>query len=438
MKVVWRKTLAVVAAGATVMSMAACGGNESAGGTSSKSLTISWWGNQQRNDRTKQVNDMFAAANEGVTIDGQFSEFADYWQKLSTNAAGNSLPDVMQMDMGYIQQYVDNGLLYDMSEFVNNGTIDTSDVDPNVVAAGQFDGKTYAIVNATNAPALIYDKTLLDQAGITVPDTMTTEAFLKLCKEVYEKTGVKTNIRYYEASELMEYMLRAEDKVLLEKGKLGVDSASELTGYFDMYAQGMEEGWHLAPEVFADLKISSVEQDPLVYGSSPDRMSWCTFKYSSQFGAYQKAAPEGHELAMVAWPSDDVKKSNYVKPSQYWVISKNCKNPELAAKWINYYTNDVEANKVLLTDRGLPISSKVLDAIKSELSDADQTAIKFMEDVVTPNSSTINPPSPAGSSEINSQILPTIEESLCYGKIDAAGAAQQFFDEANAALAKAK
>lgn len=433
-----QKILALAAAGATVMSMAACGGSNGSSSADGNKLTISWWGNQQRNDRTKQVNDLFSKANDGVSVDGQFSEFADYWQKLSTNAAGKSLPDVMQMDMGYIQQYVDNGLLYDMSDFVKNGTIDLSDVDPNVAAAGQFDGKTYAVVNATNAPALIYDKTLLDGAGITVPDTMTVDDFISISKQVYEKTGVKTNIRYYEASEYMEYLLRAEGKTLLEKGKLGVDSASELEPYFQMYEQGIKEGWHIAPEVFADLKISSVEQDPLVYGTSPERMSWCTFKYSSQFGAYQKAATNGHELAMAAWPSDDVKKSNYVKPSQYWVISKTSKNPELAAKWINFYTNDVEANKILLTDRGLPISTKVLSAIKSDLSDADLAGLDFMENVVTPNSSTINPPSPAGSSEINSKILPSIEETLCYGKTDAAGAAQQFFDEANAALAKAK
>ena len=432
-----KKALAVIAAGATIFSMGACGGSSSSSSSGDgNSLTIFWWGNQQRNDRTNQINKMFQEQNQGVTVNGQFSEFSDYWQKLSTNAAGRTMPDVFQMDVSYISEYIDNGLLLDLKPYIDSGALDVSDVDPNILKAGESDGKTYALTAATNVPVIIYDKTLLDEAGITMPEQPTVDDFISVSKQVYEKTGYKTNFRYGEGYQLPEYMLRADGKVLMEKGKMGVDSASELEPYFDVYEQGIKEGWHMSPETFAELKIGSVEQDPLVYGTQPALKSWCTFRYSSQFTAYAKLAPEGHEFAMATWPSTDVAKSNYIRTSMYWAISKDCKNVDLAIKWLNWYTNNVDAAKVMLTDRGLPISSKVLDAIKSDLPEGDQKAVDFQQNVVTPNSTAANPPIPVGASEVNTKIYPTVVEELCYGKIDAATAAQRVFEEANEALSK--
>lgn len=415
-----------------VAGVAACGGGGSS--ASSNSLTISWWGNQQRNDRTNQINQMFTSSHDGVKIDGQFSEYSDYWQKLATNAAGKTMPDVMQMDVSYLNQYVENGLLLDLSTYVNDGTLDISNVEQSVVDAGKVDGTLYALTNSINAPAMIYDKALLDSIGVTVPDDLTVDKFMDIAREVYEKTGMKTNFRYGEPTELLEYILRGEGKQLFDTDKLGVDSASELEPYFSVYETGIKEGWHVSPEVFAELKASSVEQDPLVYGTNIANRSWCTFKYTSMLGAYQKAAQDGQELAMAPYPAANQDKANYIKPSQYWVISKTCKNPKLAAEWINFYTNDIEANKILLTDRGIPISSKVVEGIKDSLSDSDQAAIDFIDNVVTPHSSTINPPVPAKATEINAQTLPQIEEQLCYGKITASEAAEQFFTESNSIL----
>ena len=78
-------------------------------------LIMTWWGNQVRNERTQNALNLYMEQNPGVTIDGQFSEWADYWNKLATNAAGNALPDIIQMDYMYVDQYVKSGLLLDLT-----------------------------------------------------------------------------------------------------------------------------------------------------------------------------------------------------------------------------------------------------------------------------------------------------------------------------------
>lgn len=83
-------------------------GSESAksgeGSSGSSALIMAWWGNQVRNERTQQVLDLYAEQNPGITIEGQFSEFNDYWNKLATAAAGHAMPDIVQMDYKYLEQ----------------------------------------------------------------------------------------------------------------------------------------------------------------------------------------------------------------------------------------------------------------------------------------------------------------------------------------------
>lgn len=428
-----KKVLAGVTAIAALFSMAACGGSGDSESADSNKLTVAWWGNQDRNERQDKVNKAFEAANEGVTVEGQFSEWDDYWKKLQTSAASNDMPDVIAMDYSYLQQYVDNNLIIPLDEYVDSGTIKTDGIDDTVLASGTMDDKLYALSTGSSAPAMIYNKTVLDKAGIEMPESLTLDEFEAMAKKVYEKTGYKTNFRYYEASELLEYVLRGEGKTLFDSDKLGVD-ASDVEPYFKVYQDGIEQGWHVAPEVFTEVKAGSVEQDPLVYGDDPASKSWVSFKFTSQMPAMQAVTED--DLALAPYPSADLKKADYVKPGQFFAITKSCKNPELAAKYIDYYTNNTDAVKAMGTDRGLPVASASLEAITNDLEDDEKEVVDFMNNVVIPNASAINPPAPTAAATVNTETLPTVEEDLLYKKIKATDAAKRFVQESNEALAE--
>lgn len=400
----------------------------------SMNLIVSWWGNQTRNERTQAVLDLYSQQNPGVTFDGQFAEWADYWNKLATASAGHTLPDIVQMDYKYLDQYVKNGLLADLTPYIEDGTLDVSNVSENILNSGKVGDGLYAICAGINAPALLYNKTLLDEAGITVKDNMTMDEFMDMCRTVYEKTGYKTNVAYNNGDNFIEYVVRAEGKVLFENGKLGVDSAEDFMPFFSIYETGMKEGWHVDPSIFAERTIGSVEQEPLVYGSGPESRSWCALYYSNQLTAMQNAAPEGTEIGMTTWPSSDPVKSDYLKPSQFFSVSVDSKNPAEAAKVLNFITNSEEANNVLLGERGVPISSVISDGIAPKLSEQEQQVIKYINEVVTPNSTTLNPPAPDGSSEVY-DLIDKLEERLCYGEIDAAQASKELFEQGNKIMA---
>ena len=436
-----RKLIVLLLAAAMVCSMAACGGNEDGGKKetsksseeTSNKLTFSWWGNQVRNERTSQILDMYSEKNPGVTFDGQFSEWSDYWNKLATASAGHTLPDIVQMDLQYYDQYVKNDLLLDLTPYIEDGTLNLEDADESILEAAKIDGKTYAVCNGVNAPALLYNKTELEKAGIEVKDGMTMDEFVELSKEIQEKTGLRTNIGYHHET-LPEYWLRAKDLAFFGQGKLGVNSAQDLQTIFDLEEQAVKEGWHVDPSVFTEITIGSAEQDPMIYGSSAGSMSWCMFAYSNQLAAVQEAAPEGVEIGITTWPTDDLEKSNYLKPSQFFAVTSDCKNPEEAVKVLDYITNSVECNEVLLGERGVPISKSVADIITPKLDETNQKIITYVNDVVTPKCSTISPVAPKGASEVF-DLLKNLEEQVLYGQVTAKEAAERLFEEGNVFIA---
>lgn len=453
-----KKLALVLAASMTAASLAACGGGQTesttaAGGADTPAadstttaaapaaggetaLTVAWWGNQTRNERTQAALDKYSELNPGVTFDGQFSEWSDYWNKLATAAAGHSLPDVLQMDYAYLDQYVTNNLLVDLTPYIEDGTLNVDDCSQDIINSGSVDGKVYSIPIGVNAPAMVYNKTITDQAGVEIKDNMTLDEFVAVSKEIYEKTGCKTNMAYGVSQEILQAMIRGYDgHVLFDDGKLGVDSAEEFVPFYKVYEEGVKEGWYIEPGVFAELTPGSIEQDPLIYGSSPSTMSWVAFCWSNQFAAFSNAAPEGMELDLTTWPSKDPKLSNFLKPAQLFSISVDSKDPVTGAKLIDYWTNSMDCNEILLGERGVPISSKVAEQLASSLSESDQKVITFINEVVTPNSSQINPPYPNGASEV-SDLINKLGEKVCYGELTAEEAAEQLFTEGNKIMAE--
>ena len=207
-----KKTAFALAVAVTAAACAGCGGGQTAGQTdaagsgtqgqvrtgapssSEGELIVAWWGNQTRNERTQKVLDLYTQENPEITFDGQPSEFSDYWNKLATAAAGNSLPDVLQMDYKYLDQYVENGLLMDLSPYVENGLLDISDCNQGIIDSGKVNDGLYALCIGISAPSLVYSKTVTEQAGVEIKDNMTMDEFLDICRQIYAKTGYKTNL----------------------------------------------------------------------------------------------------------------------------------------------------------------------------------------------------------------------------------------------------
>ena len=403
--------------------------------TGKTEISICWWGNQVRNDRTQKVLEMYEEEHPDVAIEGQF--LADYWQRLATLAAGHAMPDVIQMDYSIIAQYINNGLLVDLAPYIESGVLNLDDVSPTIIDTARVGDSIYGVCNGVNAPAMLYNKTLTDSLGITIKDNMTIDEFIDISRKIYAETGYKTSFVYGGDvdDQYLNYYLRGEGLYLYDDDGLAV-GVEDLLPFFQIFEQGINEGWQVSANVYVERQRGTVEQDCLVYGSSPDTMSWCAFYHSNQMVATQNAAPDGMEIGITTWPSPNPALSNFLKPSQFFCVSIDSKNPEIGASLIDYITNSVDANNVLLGERGIPASSVVAKAISPNQSEIDQIVSAYINDVVTPNCSPIDPPFPDYAPQVD-KVIEQLTEKVLYGRITAEEAANQLFTEGNA-IAKSK
>ena len=109
-----------LAAAAASGGFAACapgssgGGSQGGGGGQGNNLALAWWGNPTRNKNTDAMIAAYTAAHPDVKISGQPGEFSSYWDKLATQTAGGTAPDIIEMDMNYISEYGTRGALLDL------------------------------------------------------------------------------------------------------------------------------------------------------------------------------------------------------------------------------------------------------------------------------------------------------------------------------------
>lgn len=425
--------------------LAGCGGSSSsasggaagsAGGEGVQEVTLSytWWGNQVRADRTTRVTEMYTELNPEVTFALEYCDGGSYNDLITTRAAGHELPDLMQVDYDAVPRYADKGLLIPLNEFVDEGIIDLTDCDANTVAAGTVNGNIYALSMGNNARCMFYDASLLEEQGLTISKEPTWEEFKEIGKKLYEKTGVKTSycwqITY---AEMLRNTIRAAGYEFYNEDKtaLGFDDPAVIARGYQELAEAGAADWVVDPSEYAG--ITGSELEPIVAGKA-----WNAFLTSNMGVGLQAAMGEGRTLGICMQPTfaDKKRQPCYVQPSQLTGLGSSGTDAEkrAAAAVLNYIINDIEANKVLLNERGVSMNSKVCDAIAGDLDQISQEIAAYVTYAAEHGS-----PAPALEPSCSAEIFElekNIRQKVLFGAQSPADAAAEFMKGANQILAE--
>ncbi|HEX5403603.1 MAG TPA: extracellular solute-binding protein [Pseudonocardiaceae bacterium] len=98
----------------------------------------------------------------GVTVKRTAFDTTDLTSKVLLAAQQGSAPDVLIVDNPVVTTLAQAGILTDTDTIKS----DTSDVEANLLAAGQLNGKTYGIPIGANTLALYYNTNVLRAAGV--------------------------------------------------------------------------------------------------------------------------------------------------------------------------------------------------------------------------------------------------------------------------------
>jgi multiple sugar transport system substrate-binding protein len=429
-----RRTFLAGAAGtASVAALAACSKSNTgsatptADDTSPVTLRFAWWGNDIRNKNTAQVIADYMKLHPNVTITGEPGVWASYWDKLSTQVAGNNAPDIVQMDEQYIRDYSRKGILADLSKL----PVDTSKFSKGLVATGTIDSKVTALCAGVNALSIVANPALFTKAGVSLPDdkTWTWDSLQTLAADLTTKLGsghYGLGGGLFGDSVARAWMFQHGKSLFTDTG-FGWQPA-DMQSFFEMMVTYQSaKAIPSAAENAQDYSTALAQQ---MFGTGKVAM---VLTWSNQIAAQQAAVGQDCKILRLPSMTGSSKDADlWYKSGQYQSITAKSKNQAAAAKFLDYYFNNADAGKVMLAERGLPPNTDILASIKSSLGNADQKAATYMTDIASELHDSPVPP-PPGASTFQT-IMERYVENVQFGRQSPADAAQKLFDEAKAQL----
>jgi len=344
-------------------------------------LRFSWWGSDSRHKPTLAAMKAYEALNPGVKIEGEYGAFANFYLKLLTQLNGNTAPDIFQVDYKWVYDL----LSQNKSWFVNMKTlgdkIDLSGFDMKYAMAwGSADDYLIGLPMGVNAIGLVYNKALLDKAGVVVTDNWDWDDLLEAGAKV-KKLGKDYYAAFFNKAYL-NYMLKVQIKqktgndLILKDYKLGF-TRKDMVEVFTYFQKLLDTGTIPPFEETVPFEMVYADQTP----------NWLTGKYgicptsSSLIPSIRTASK--FELSVARYPIYKNAKNPGLITAPTMLLALNSRSPNLpeAIKFANWILNDKDAALILGDARGMP-ASKFSRTILSENNKLDKLIQSMVEKAI--------------------------------------------------------
>lgn len=356
-----RKVISVLLASAMVLSMAACGGSDSDGGSTStddaatddaaaddgaaddgaavtegtsddaNTLTVWTWDPNFNIFAINKAAEIYAKDHEGFKVEVSEIQSDDIESKITTavNAGDMStLPDIFLMQDNSFQKYV--SFYPDVFTDLTDSGIDFSEFSEAKAAYSTVDGKNYGVPFDNGAVINCIRTDILEEAGYTIDDftDITWSDYMEKAKVVLEKTGVPMLTAQAGSPDQVMMMLQSCGASLFnEDGTANIVGNEQLKEIIDVYAQMVKDGT-LVEVTDWDQYISSLNS-----GTAASAMNGCWIMASLQL-----AEDQSGKWGMTNMPKLDkaANATNYSNNGgSSWAISSNCQKVDLAVDFLN-------------------------------------------------------------------------------------------------------
>jgi len=453
-----RKMLAVMLVIAMVLTMAACGQQQKASEgkadetiegsddttdtkvseTASSGVTeirFSWWGSEERNERYNAICDLFEEANPDVKVLREPATWEDFWVRLSTQSAGGNAPTLFGMNPLYVTDYALRGVLADLEPFIENGTIDTTNIDEAVVEAGRVGENIIMVSQGVTFQAYLANTTLLDKYGVDYPasnEDWTWEDFARESKAYADRakeSGERTWFSGPLDDQLIHYRSFAREMgkdVFDANGNVDIDTA-RLAQWWEFWQDLRAYGAVPQPSEWLEDAQKPLEQRALATGE----VALQVFPVN-QLELWQNASDGIFDIIRFPMDVNQTNRSEIVTGSYFTVSAAAAlEEQEAAARLINFFVNNGDAIDIFLLEQGVPANSKMGERIMDVLSESQQKGVAFVNDMMQIAGPDV--PQPLGATEIE-QLYTSIAEQVVHKMITAQEGAEQFAAEAQAVL----
>ena len=335
-------------------------------------LRFAWWGGAGRHAATLSAVRLFEQRHPGVKVKAEYMGFNGYLERLTTQVAGGSEPDVMQINWAWLAMFSKRGTGFtDLTPLL--GPAVREQLGEKELETGRVAGRLNALPVSYSARVMLWNAATFESAGLPLPRNWD-ELFAagsvfrkKLGESAFPLDG-----------ELYDMILLAQAWVQQKHGTAFITPATtpgpprvtmDEAAAFDwvqIYKRLVDE--HVATPLPLRASLGGAEkpteqQPDWVHGRWAGNYTWDS---AIPLRASTLKAPQ--RLALGNFPTlPDAKGSGmFGRPTLMYAVGRHCKQPELAAQLIEFLLTDLDAARLLARTRGLPSARAPFDQLQRE------------------------------------------------------------------------
>ncbi|WP_394840572.1 extracellular solute-binding protein [Pendulispora brunnea] len=308
--------------------------------------TISWWDTSDSTNEAPKFKDLiqkFQAKYPNIKVDYQNIPFEQARDKFKTAAQANTAPDVMRAEVGWTAEFASLRFLAPLEG--TPAADGVADYLPAPLASNKFGGKLFGVPQVTDVLALLYNKALLEKAG--VKEAPTTMAELKTAAlAVKAKAGADGLYLNPGGYFLLPFIYGAGgDLVNADEKKITVNTPEAVKGLevaLDLIKSGaaakpdLNSGYNQMQAGFKDGKIAMVINGP--------------WSVADDFSG--KAFADKNNLGIAPVPAGSTGKAGSPMGGHNYVVYAGSKNLTASYQFIQFM-NSAENQAYLAKELGL-------------------------------------------------------------------------------------
>lgn len=327
-------------------------------------LRFMWWGSDTRHNNTLATIDLYKKVVPNVTIEGEYGGWDGYQDKLTTQLAGGTAPDIMQVSYSWISDLQKKGGFFaDLSKYPQ--LIDLGMFSDKLINAFcKVDNATVAVPAGVSAYAFLVNKDLLTKAGVTLDQKWTWDSFLDAAKKVhalgkdyyFSYDGFKETL--YEKVLRPFVMARTGNVWINNDYTMGFTRENVIEAFNYIKTLNDNNAWPPVTEVASAATI--VEDPRWINGKIASTLEWVSSFYPAAQAIGAAADVQIHPTL-----ADGKDSAIASQPSQVFSVNAKSENIEEAIKFVNYMFTDDAAINTLKDCRGIPPSKKGLEVAEA-------------------------------------------------------------------------
>jgi oligogalacturonide transport system substrate-binding protein len=329
-------------------------------------LRMSWWGGSEVHRAHLDAIKLFERKHPHISVKAEYTGWAGHLERLTTQIAGDTAPDLMQINWNWLVLFSRAGDgFHDLSKVAN--TFDFGQYDEDALSMGRVRGRLNAVPISMAARLFYFNATTYERAGLAIPSSW---------DELFAAGPVfrdKLGPAYYPLDlNLQDVIAVARTWQIQQTGLPFVDeersqlnaSSDQMIAAARLYQRLVDE--HVVPNARERASYGNVppqEMRPWISGRYAGVHQWI-----SAIGKSVDTLEPGQRVALGTFPLQTSAKDAGLlyRPAMLLAINRQSRYPQEAALLMNFMLNDPEAARAFGVKRGPPVSRRALQTLAAD------------------------------------------------------------------------